>query len=69
MGQPLIALEMAGAGAVLATAKVRLELMRARILRSVEREDEAETAWERARDAAADDEDLEALVRQERRPS
>ena len=66
--QPLVALEIAGAGSVVAVTKTRLHLQRARLLRSLDRDDEAGEALARARDESGDDDELLALVgREERR--
>jgi tetratricopeptide (TPR) repeat protein len=66
--QPLIALELYGAGSVVAAPSARCDLARARTLRELDRDDEADEAFARAEQLAAegDDEDLVALARREK---
>jgi tetratricopeptide (TPR) repeat protein len=68
IGQPRIALELYGAGAVVASPSARCQLARARALRVLDRSDEADAALESALHLAADadDEDLLALALRER---
>jgi hypothetical protein len=67
MGQPLVALEMYGIGRVLAKPSVRCEVARVRVLRVLEREDDARIALEQAVTTAeaVDDPVLSELVRAE----
>jgi tetratricopeptide (TPR) repeat protein len=67
IGQPRIALELYGTGSVLAVAAVRCHLARARALRLLDRDDEADAALETAAEMAAerDDDELVALVARE----
>ena len=67
-GQPRIALELYGTGSVLAVAAVRCHLARARALRLLDRDDEADLAMETAEELAIerDDEELLALVMTEK---
>jgi hypothetical protein len=64
IGQHRIALELLGTGSVVASPSPRCEIARGRALRALEREDEAETAFERAMDLAdaCDDEELFAIA-------
>lgn len=66
--QPRIALELYGAGSVVAAPSARCDLARARTLRALDRDDEADEAFERAAQLArdADDEDLVALALREK---
>jgi tetratricopeptide (TPR) repeat protein len=68
IGQHRIALELYGTGAVLAGAAVRCHLARARALRVLDRDDEADAAMEKAEQVAAerDDEELITLVLREK---
>jgi tetratricopeptide (TPR) repeat protein len=68
IGQHRIALELFGAGSVVAGPSPRCEIARGRALRALERDGEAEDAFERAMDLAdaADDEALFAVARAER---
>ncbi len=67
--QPLLALEMYGVGRVLAQPSSRCEIARARLLRRLGRDEEAEAALTAAEAWAEErgDEELDALVREERR--
>jgi hypothetical protein len=64
IGQPRIALELYGTGSVLAAPSARCQLARARALRALDHDDEADQAIEAAEHAATlrDDEELVALV-------
>lgn len=68
IGQHRIALELYGTGSTLAAASVRCHIARARSLRLLDRDDEAEAAMEMAEQVAAerDDEELIALVLREK---
>lgn len=68
-GQPNLALELYGVGAVAAVPGVRCQIARVRLLRSLGRDDEADAALEAAEAAAGDldDDDLLQLVAAERR--
>jgi tetratricopeptide (TPR) repeat protein len=68
IGQNRIALELYGTGSVLAEASVRCHLARARALRLLDRDTEADDAMETADRVAneRDDEDLSALVTREK---
>ena len=59
-----IALELYGAGSALSAPSVRCQLARARVLRALDRDDEADQAFEAAAQAAfdRDDDELVALV-------
>jgi len=61
-GQPLIALEMYGAGTTVAAPSARCMIGRARVLRALGRDDEAEEAFDQAVQLAAEDEELSKLV-------
>jgi len=64
-GQPLVALELYGAGGVVAESRVRCLLARARVLRALERSAEADDALSEAQQRLAvedDDGELTALV-------
>jgi Flp pilus assembly protein TadD len=66
--QPRIALELYGTGCAIAAPSVRCQLARARVLRALDRDAEADVAMEAA-ELAADqrqDEDLVALVEREK---
>ena len=64
IGQLRIALELLATGSVVASPSPRCEIARGRALRALEREDEAETAFERAMELADahDDEELFAVA-------
>ncbi len=66
--QPRIALELYGTGAALAEHPARCQLGRARVLRKLDREDEADVALDTATYAASEmgDDELVALVENER---
>jgi tetratricopeptide (TPR) repeat protein len=68
IGQPRIALELYGAGSVVAAPSARCDLARARALRALDRGDEADEALDRALQLASegDDADLVALARREK---
>jgi tetratricopeptide (TPR) repeat protein len=68
IGQPRIALELYGAGSVVAGPSARCALARARTLRMLDRQEDADDAFERAFQIAADagDEELAGLARREK---
>lgn len=68
INQPSHALELYGWGSVLGRAAVRCHLARARLLRVLNRDDEADAALEKATELAeaSDDETLAVLVARER---
>jgi tetratricopeptide (TPR) repeat protein len=68
IGQHRIALELYGAGSVAAAPSPRCEIARGRALRTLERDDEALDAFERAMVLAdaRDDEELFAMARAEK---
>jgi len=68
IGQHRIALELYGTGSVLGVAAVRCHLARARTLRVLDRDDEADAAMDRAEQLAAesDDDELVTLVLREK---
>jgi tetratricopeptide (TPR) repeat protein len=65
-GHLRIALEMYGTGAMVGTSPVRCLLARARVLRALDRDAEADQAIETAEAAAEQNEDLLALVEREK---
>lgn len=68
LGQLTVAIEMYGTGCMLARAPVRAELARARVLRKLGRDEEADVALDRSEEIAEreGDEVLTLLVREER---
>ena len=68
IGQHRIALELFGAGSVAAAPSARCEIARGRALRALDRDGEADQAFENAMDLAdaVDDEALFAMARAER---
>ncbi|HEY6462540.1 MAG TPA: tetratricopeptide repeat protein [Polyangiaceae bacterium] len=71
VGHPRIALEVYGAGSVVAGPSARCEVARGRVLRALDRDDEAAAAFERAAELAdtSNQDDLAALVSREARAS
>ena len=69
LGEKDIALELFGAGRVVARPSGRCEVARARVLRSLGRDDDADDALARATDVAenVDDDALHALIAAEKR--
>jgi hypothetical protein len=65
IAQPEIALEMYGTGRVVARPSPRCEVARARVLRTLGRDDEAESALDMA-DAIALEDDVKAAIASER---
>lgn len=62
VGQPHIALELYGAGTVVARPSARCALARARALRTLDRREDAEEALDRALQIALDTEDDELVM-------
>lgn len=65
IAQPEIALEMYGTGRVVARPSPRCEVARARVLRALGRDDEAESALDLA-DEIVEDDDVKAAIAAER---
>jgi hypothetical protein len=66
IGQSQIALEMYGTGAMVGRSSVRCLLARARVLRSLDRDHEADQALEAAEAAADQNEEFLALIEREK---
>lgn len=68
-GQPLIALELYGAASAAAAPAGRCAVARVRLLRALDRDDEADSAWEELVSAveASGDETLASLIEEEGR--
>jgi len=67
--QPLIALELYGAATLAAAPAPRCAIARVRLLRALDRDDEADSAWEAlvAETEAAGDDEIAALIEEEGR--
>lgn len=68
-GQPLIALELYGAATLAAAPAPRCAIAKVRLLRALDRDDEADSAWEAlvAEAEASGDEETAALIEEEGR--